>query len=134
MNCHLFVTSTRAQLRAAEAEAEASSQTPPTKVMSPEILKLYQAFDLSAEGEPLGGTKQPIEWVRIHQLPDFAVFDHRPHVAAEVPCQKCHGPVETMERVRQVESLGMGFCVDCHRTPGPTDPQVASTDCSTCHY
>ena len=142
MNCHSYVTSTRAQLRAAEAEAEAAGQTPPTKVMSPEIRKLYDAFDLTDEGESRGGDRHPIEWVRIHQLPDFAVFDHRPHVAADVPCQKCHGPIETMERVRQSESLSMGFCVNCHRLPSAEQgtlsaagehPQ-ASTDCATCHY
>jgi hypothetical protein len=110
--------------------------------MSPEIRKLYDAFDWTDEGEPRGGETHPIEWVRIHQLPDFAVFDHRAHVAAEVPCQKCHGPIETMERVRQSESLAMGFCVNCHRLPAAAagtladaaqHPQ-ASTDCATCHY
>ncbi len=142
MNCHSYVTATRAQVRAAEAEAEQNGQPAPTRVMSPEISKLYRALDLSDDGDPLGGEPSPVEWVRIHQLPDFAAFDHRPHVAAEVPCQSCHGAVESMERVRQVESLSMGFCVNCHRLPaadgrtladGQPHPQ-ASTDCATCHY
>jgi hypothetical protein len=79
-----------------------------------------------------------IPWVRVHNLPDFAYFDHRAHVVAGVACQKCHGPVETMERVRQVESLSMGWCVNCHRDAnlhGVAGKKVnASLDCAACHY
>ena len=146
MNCHSFVTSTRSQVLAAEEKALAMGEESPTRVMSPEIRKLYSAFGLSDEGK-LEGETSPIEWMRVNKIPDFAAFDHRPHIAADVACQTCHGPVETMERVRQVESFSMGFCLDCHRTP-PTDvgdqpvfvgeghpaPTQASTDCSTCHY
>ncbi len=142
MNCHSYVTSTRAQMLAAEAEAESRGGEAPTRVLSPEIGKLYDALGIGLDGQPTGEPQQPIEWVRIHQLPDFATFDHRPHVAAEVPCQACHGAVETMERVRQVESLSMGFCIECHRQPavvpgsaaGAADAHQASTDCLTCHY
>ena len=81
---------------------------------------------------------QPIRWKRVHQLPDFVYFDHRPHVAYGLACQKCHGAIETMERVRQVETLSMGWCVNCHReaTKNGIDGRSvhASTDCAVCHY
>ena len=80
----------------------------------------------------------PLAWVRIHDLPDFVVFDHRPHVSAGVACQKCHGPVETMEKMRQFRSLSMGWCVNCHRDPheaGIVQADLqASIDCSACHH
>ena len=76
--------------------------------------------------------------MRVHNLPDYVYFDHRAHVAAGVTCQKCHGPVESMERVRQFESLSMGWCVNCHReaTENGIDGKTvhASTDCAACHY
>jgi hypothetical protein len=72
--------------------------------------------------------QRPIPWTRIHNLPDHVQFSHMRHVNAEVPCQTCHGPVETMAEMRQVESLRMGWCVDCHRELG------ARTDCFVCHY
>lgn len=84
----------------------------------PEIQKLNSYWE----------TKKPIEWVRIHRLPNFTRFNHKRHVSAEVSCQTCHGPVETMERVRQVSSLQMGWCIQCHRQ------RHAPTDCVTCHY
>lgn len=60
--------------------------------------------------------KQPIEWVRIHNLPDLAYFNHAQHVVVGgVECQTCHGPIETMDVVRQHSLLTMGWCIDCHR-------------------
>ncbi|SHH73383.1 Cytochrome c2 [Chryseolinea serpens] len=60
--------------------------------------------------------KKPIEWVRIHNLPDLAYFNHSQHVnVAGVECQTCHGPIETMDVVRQHSLLTMGWCIDCHR-------------------
>lgn len=65
----------------------------------------------SAENE------RPIEWVRIHNLPDLVYFNHSQHVAvAGLECQECHGEVEKMEEVYQVNKLSMGWCLDCHRT------------------
>ncbi len=58
----------------------------------------------------------PVEWVRIHSLPDHVYFNHSQHVAVgEVACQTCHGKVENMEVVRQYATLSMGWCVNCHR-------------------
>ena len=138
MNCHRLVTAARSAVRAEEELAEQEGREP-GMVIAPELAKLYDALALDEDRLPdPSGTPQPIEWVRIHRIPDFAVFDHRPHVAAGMECQICHGPVETMERVRQVGSLAMGWCLDCHRQPvlaglGP-DTAPASTDCAVCHY
>ncbi len=57
---------------------------------------------------------EPVEWVRIHKLPDFVQFNHSRHVRADLECQNCHGNVEEMDVVYQVESLTMGWCLDCH--------------------
>ena len=62
---------------------------------------------------------KPIPWVRVHMLPDFAYFDHSIHVAAGVGCASCHGRIDQMDVVRQVEPLSMGWCLDCHRNPEP---------------
>jgi cytochrome c551/c552 len=74
--------------------------------MSPEIQKLYTAME----------EDKPIEWVRIHNLPDLAYFNHSQHVkVGGVECQTCHGPIEEMDVVYQYSSLTMGWCIDCHR-------------------
>lgn len=140
MSCHRFVKATRAQVRAEEQAAEAEGRVP-GPVVSPELAKLYAALALDPATMTPDPAKvlAPIHWQRVTRIPDFAYFDHRPHVAAGVACQSCHGPIESMERVRQVESVSMGWCLDCHRDPDPALPVgstlvVASTDCSTCHF
>lgn len=76
------------------------------KKESPEIQKIYQAVEKD----------QPIEWVRVHNLPDLAYFNHAQHVnVGGVQCQSCHGDIEKMEVVQQRSSLTMGWCIDCHR-------------------
>jgi hypothetical protein len=60
---------------------------------------------------------KPIEWVRVHRLPDFAYFDHSAHVNRGISCQSCHGDVDRMEVVYQENSLSMGWCLECHRAP-----------------
>jgi len=63
-----------------------------------------------------GKIQGPIEWVRIHNLPDHVYFNHSQHVAiGQVACQKCHGKIEEMDVVKQYSTLGMGWCVNCHR-------------------
>ena len=64
-------------------------------------------------------TDKPIEWIRVHMLPDYAYFDHSVHVNAGVGCVSCHGRVDQMEVVMQIEPLSMSWCLDCHRNPGP---------------
>ena len=62
-------------------------------------------------------TGKPIEWVRVHMLPDYAYFDHSAHISVGVGCISCHGNVAEMEKVMQVEPLSMSWCLDCHRNP-----------------
>lgn len=85
--------------------------------ISPEIMKIYKALDYDPATGEYGDNPRPIQWVRIHNLPDFAYFNHSQHVVvAGVECQTCHGPVETMEEVYQYSPLTMKWCVDCHMT------------------
>ena len=60
---------------------------------------------------------QPIEWVRVHNLPDYAYFNHAIHVNVGVGCETCHGRIDRMEVVAQKEPLSMSWCLDCHRNP-----------------
>jgi len=100
---------------------------------------------------------QPVPWVKVHRLPDFAFFSHASHVSAGLVCQTCHGPVQQMVRVEQRETMTMGWCLRCHRglrtqareapTPlatlamnhfadaGKVPPRHLEppTDCSACH-
>jgi mono/diheme cytochrome c family protein len=86
------------------------------KTESPQIQKIWAAADWNAETLSFGPNQRPIEWVRIHNLPDLAYFNHSQHVnVAGVECQTCHGPVETMDVVKQYSLLTMGWCIDCHR-------------------
>lgn len=71
-------------------------------------------------------TDKSIEWVRIHKLPDYAYFNHSAHMGvgvgdkrAAIGCETCHGRIDTMEVVRQVQPLSMSWCIDCHSNPGP---------------
>lgn len=70
----------------------------------------------------------PIPWNRVHSVPAFVQFTHRPHVRAGVACAECHGDVAEMEQVTRVAPMTMGWCVDCHRQ------REAPDDCATCHY
>lgn len=71
--------------------------------------------------------KEPIPWPKVTWMPDFVFFEHWPHVRDGIQCQTCHGPVETMDRMRQARELSMKFCVRCHRQ------EKASIDCAICH-
>lgn len=114
------------------------------KVQTVEIARLKEAV----------AQQRPIEWVQVHNLPDFVYFSHAQHVrVAGLDCRECHGPVETMERLRQEAPLTMGWCLDCHRQHGITESDLADlvapadssasaapaaatggSDCSKCHY
>ena len=81
-----------------------------------EIAKIYDAAGWDPENLEYTGKTKPIKWVRIHNLPDFAYFNHSQHVTVGgVSCQKCHGPVEEMEELYQYSPLTMGWCIDCHK-------------------
>ena len=93
-----------------------------------EIQKIYDAVGFDPEkGQYIEGYEQkPIKWVRIHNLPDHAYFNHSQHVVAGgLECQDCHGPIEEMEVVEQHAELTMGWCIDCHRQ---TEVKVADND------
>ena len=129
-----------------------------------EIKKLYKYAGFT-EGQPWDATKaQPIEWIRIHNLPDHVYFNHAQHVnAGQVACQQCHGEIQKMGEVKQFSDLSMGWCVNCHRetkvqfkdngfysiyekfhedirtgkidsTKGITVEKIGGTECQKCHY
>jgi hypothetical protein len=139
MTCHRYVTAPQKDMLAEVLEARKAKRTPRRSVSS-ELQKLYDALALDHETlEPSPSKKpDPIKWVRVHNLPAYTCFDHRSHVHAGLTCDRCHGPVETMERIRQVETLSMGWCVKCHRENGRTglagNQVQPSTDCATCHH
>lgn len=89
---------------------------------SPEIKKIYAALDYDDQkqgSEAFGKNARPVQWTRIHNLPDHAYFNHSQHVkVGKVECQECHGPIEKMDVVQQHSTLQMGWCIDCHRTRG----------------
>lgn len=81
-----------------------------------EIAKLYDAVGWDVENQSYTGETEPVKWVRIHNLPDFAYFNHSQHVeVGGIACQTCHGPVQEMEIMYQNAPLTMGWCVTCHR-------------------
>lgn len=128
------------------------------KTESPQIQKLWAAADWQPETNSFGPNQQPIQWVRIHNLPDLAYFNHAQHVnVAGVECQTCHGPIQEMDVVKQYSLLTMGWCIDCHRktdvnTKGNAyydnlvelhneaskDPMkvkdIGGLECAKCHY
>jgi mono/diheme cytochrome c family protein len=124
-----------------------------------EIKKLYKAVGWDEENQAYTGETEPVKWTRIHNLPDFAYFNHSQHVTvAGVECQKCHGPVEEMEIMYQFSPLTMGWCIDCHRETNVdlkgneyyakihkelskkygvdklTIAQMGGLECGKCHY
>lgn len=100
MNCHNYVT----------ASEKYDGKT------SPEIMKIYNALDYNEDTKVYGNNTKPVEWIRIHNLPDLAYFNHSQHVSvAGIECQKCHGPIQTMEEVYQYSPLTMKWCINCHR-------------------
>ena len=139
MNCHRFVTAGWDQMKIEEKKAEEEKRDLQL-VVSPELQKLYRAIGYSTEAMAYQGQPgKPFEWVRVHDLPDFVFFDHSRHVTADVACQTCHGPVETMETLYQDADLSMGWCVNCHRDVNSgKNPDLqgkyASISCAVCHY
>ncbi|MDB5122021.1 MAG: cytochrome [Mucilaginibacter sp.] len=87
------------------------------KTESPEIHKIYDALGYDPATQKYDSTKtRPMQWIRIHNLPDLAYFNHSQHVkVAGLKCQTCHGPVETMKEVYQYSPLTMKWCIQCHK-------------------
>jgi hypothetical protein len=92
MNCHSLVKTDSERLALVRQSAERTAENP---------------------------TGQAIPWVRVHQLPDYAFFNHSAHVSAGVGCVSCHGRVDQMVVVELAEPLSMAWCLDCHRDPQP---------------
>ena len=107
MNCHKSIS----EVADATATAEYSKD-----FYDGEIKKLYAAVGWDDAEQKYTGETKPVKWTRIHNLPDFAYFNHSQHVmVAGVECQTCHGPVEEMEVMYQHAPLTMGWCINCHR-------------------
>lgn len=99
-----------------------------------EIQKIYAATGWDPESQSYKNKPQPVEWVRIHNMPDFVYFNHAQHVVAgeqaiisshnkknpdqqiDVVCKACHGQVDTMNVVQMANDFTMGWCIECHRT------------------
>jgi cytochrome c2 len=82
-----------------------------------EIQKIYEHTGYDVKSKKYTGPAKPVEWVKIHNLPDYVFFSHAQHVrAGNVQCQTCHGPIQEMNEVKQFAELSMGWCVNCHRT------------------
>ena len=142
MNCHTYIN---------EGRSEEGTK---------EINKIYAAigFDPNSKTYIPGYVQKPIEWVRIHNLPDLAYFNHAQHVnVGGLECQTCHGPIEEMEEVYQYSKLTMGWCINCHLetevdTENPyyhdlhekwidkyhgediTVDMIGGRECAKCHY
>lgn len=109
MNCHMAVK---------EYTGEPIKRDDGTTVnANDEIQKLYQYAGWNPDTKTYDKPGKPIEWVKIHNLPDFVYFNHSQHVkVGQVACQTCHGEMQKMDQVAQFADLSMGWCVNCHRT------------------
>ena len=142
MNCHKFVK------KGPETGTE-------------EIAKIYKALDYDPDKGTYGPNPKPIQWVRVHNLPDLAYFNHSQHVVVgKVQCQTCHGQIQDDYTVAgQFSPLTMGWCIDCHRKTNVqmagnhyyddyhqklltkygsdsliTVERIGGTECARCHY
>jgi mono/diheme cytochrome c family protein len=130
------------------------------KTESPEVQKIYAALGYDPKTQKYDSTQsKPIQWIRIHNLPDLAYFNHSQHVkVAGIQCQTCHGPVQTMKEVYQYSPLTMKWCIQCHKRTGIkykdnayydkmiaihdqikhgekiTAAQMGGIECGKCHY
>ncbi len=150
MNCHKSIS---------EVAEETATEDYSKAFYDKEIQKLYKAVGWDEGSQSYTGDTEPVKWVRIHNLPDFAYFNHSQHVSvAGVECQKCHGPVEEMEVMYQHAPLTMGWCINCHRETNVkvegneyyakiheelskkygvdklTAAQMGGLECGKCHY
>jgi cytochrome c551/c552 len=126
-----------------------------------EIAKIYKALDYDPDKGTYGPNPKPIQWVRVHNLPDLAYFNHSQHfVVGKIACQTCHGQVQdSMTVISQYSPLTMGWCINCHRTTEAklkgngyyddyhkellakygsdsliTVEKIGGTECARCHY
>jgi mono/diheme cytochrome c family protein len=108
MNCHLAIN----EYTGAPIYREDGSEVNGTE----EIKKIYAAAGYDPAKKTYSGTTKPVEWIKIHNLPDHVFFSHAQHVnAGKVQCQTCHGEITNMHEVKQFAELSMSWCVNCHR-------------------
>ncbi len=111
MNCHKTIQEYKKGPELVDAEGNKINGTA-------EIQKLYQyaGFDPNNASAWDASKAKPIEWIKIHNLPDHVYFNHSQHIrAGKVQCQTCHGPITEMDEVKQFSELSMGWCINCHR-------------------
>lgn len=110
MNCHMAI-------KEYGANSEKLYREDGTEVNgTSEIQKLYAAAGWDPNAKKYTGKGKPVEWIRIHNLPDHVYFNHSQHTrAGKVQCQTCHGPIQEMGEVKQFADLSMGWCINCHR-------------------
>ncbi len=92
------------------------------------LLKPVRSSLETAMEKPVGSTPDSVDWIKVHDMPDFVYFNHSAHINRGVSCVSCHGRVDQMLEVQQVKSLSMKFCLDCHRNPEPhlRDPKLVT--------
>jgi hypothetical protein len=100
-------------------EQSAFANIPPTKTCMNCHSQIWATAPILEPVRASFRDNAPLTWTRVHDLPDFAYFNHSIHVAQGVGCATCHGQVDRMPLVRQEAPLTMSWCVDCHRNPGP---------------
>ncbi|MBC7946992.1 MAG: c-type cytochrome [Chitinophagaceae bacterium] len=111
MNCHKTITEYTGTDKLINGDGEEVDGTA-------EIRKLYDyaGFDPKNANAWDASKAKPVEWVKIHSLPDHVYFNHSQHVrAGNVQCQTCHGEIQEMDEVKQFSELSMGWCINCHR-------------------
>ena len=153
MNCHAAIN----EYKGPELVREDGSKVDGTA----EIQKLYKHAGWDPTAKKYTSEGEPIEWIKIHSLPDHVYFNHSQHVkAGGVQCQTCHGPIQEMGEVYQFSTLSMGWCINCHRTTAVkfqdngfysmyekfhndiksgkmdsvTVEKIGGTECQKCHY
>lgn len=154
MNCHMGINE---YVKGPKIYREDGTEVDGTA----EIQKLYQFAGWDPNKNQYTGKGKPIEWIRIHNLPDHVYFNHSQHVTAgKQNCQTCHGEIQKMDEVYQYSDLSMGWCINCHRESkvqftenkfysiyeqfhedmknkkldSVTVEKIGGTECQKCHY
>ncbi len=153
MNCHMQITEYSGEKLFREDGTEVNG--------TEEIKKIYEHTGWDPGQKKYANAPKPIEWVKIHNLPDHVYFSHAQHVnAGRVACQTCHGNIQEMGEVKQFADLSMGWCINCHRetkvqftdnkfysiyekfheelkngkVDSVTVEMIGGTECQKCHY
>lgn len=153
MNCHMAINEYKGPALVKEDGTEINGTA--------EIKKLYDYSGWDPTANKYTKPGKPIEWVKIHSLPDHVYFNHSQHTkAGGVQCQTCHGEIQKMDEVYQFSNLSMGWCINCHRETSVkfkdngfysmyekfhndiksgkmdsvTVEKIGGTECQKCHY